>query len=193
MVDDWLDIVERVAILAEIVRRMGECGRTTLMKMAYLLQTVKEVPFGYDFGLYLYGPYSTQVLSDLSIAVFWDALQEEYYSTQNGYGYRITPGSLVNDLLQDAQIADLVQSYRSAIDWAVGKFRNYSASEMEAVGTLVWVDRELSGRKEKISLDKLLDIAQEIKPHFPRERFRQIAEKLIEEGVLKHVQPLHTV
>ena len=202
MVNDWLDVDERVAILTQIVRQVGECGRTSLMKMAYLLQTVKEVPLGYDFGLYLYGPYSAQVLNDLSVATFWDALQEEYYSTQDGYGYRITLGRLADDLLQDPQIVNLLKLYQHAIDWVVEHFKDYSASEMEAVGTIVWVDREMKSTKNSISIDKLLEIAQEIKPHFPREKLRQIAEKLIQEGVLqytqrkvsqKHVQPLHPV
>jgi len=156
--------------------------------MAYLLQTVKEMPLGYDFELYLYGPYSTQVLNDLSVAVFWDTLQEEYYSTRDGYGYKITVGHLADDLLQDPQIASLLEHHRDAIDWVVERFKGYSASEMEAVGTIVWVDSEMKSMKRSISIDKLLDIAQEIKPHFPRERFRQIAEKLIQEGVLKYVQ-----
>jgi hypothetical protein len=188
MVNDWLDVDERVAILTQIVRQVGECGRTSLMKMAYLLQTVKEVPLGYDFGLYLYGPYSAQVLNDLSVATFWDALQEEYYSTQDGYGYRITLGRLADDLLQDPQIARLLEDHKDSIDWVVGRFKDYSASEMEAVGTIVWIDREFKGSKEKLSIDELLDVAQEIKPHFPRERLRQIAEKLIQEGILKYVQ-----
>ena len=188
MVNDWLDVDERVAVLTAIARRMGECGRTSLMKMAYLIQTVKEVPLGYDFELYLYGPYSTQVLNDLSIAVLWDALQEEYYSTGDGYGYKITLGHLADDLLQDPQIARLLEDHKDSIDWVVGRFKDYSASEMEAVGTIVWIDREFKGSKEKLSIDELLDVAQEIKPHFPRERLRQIAEKLIQEGILKYVQ-----
>jgi hypothetical protein len=164
------------------------------MKMVYLLQTVKKVPLGYDFELYLYGPYSAQVLDDLSIAVFWGALQEEYYSTRNGYGYRITLGGSAKNPPQNKQIRrSRTEPYKEAVRWVVEKFKNYTASEMEAVGTLVWIDREVRDNRETLSMDKLLDIAVEIKPNFPREGFQQLAEKLVEEGILIHVQPLHSV
>jgi uncharacterized protein YwgA len=194
MRSDRLRVDERVAVLTEIVRQTGEIGRTSLMKMAYLLQTVKKVPFGYDFELYLYGPYSTQVLDDLSIAVFWGALQEEYYSTRNGYGYRITLGSSAKHLLQSEQTRGSgTESYKEAVRWVVEKFKDYTASEMEAVGTLVWIDRQVRDNRETLSMDKLLDIAVEIKPNFPREKFRQLAEELVVEGILSHVQPLHSI
>jgi len=194
MRSDKLTVGERVAILTEVVRQTREIGRTSLMKMAYLLQTVKRVPLGYDFELYLYGPYSTQVLGDLSIAAFWGALREEYYTTRNGYGYKITLGCPAEDMPQGDQTrGSIPESYREAVRWLVEKFKNYTASEMEAVGTLVWIDREAMGNRDTLSMEKLLDIAEEIKPNFPRERFRQLAEKLIDEGVLSHVQPLHSV
>jgi len=194
MRSDRLRVGERVAVLTEIVRQTGEIGRTSLMKMVYLLQTVKKVPLGYDFELYLYGPYSAQVLDDLSIAVFWGALQEEYYSTRNGYGYRITLGGSAKNPPQNKQIRrSRTEPYKEAVRWVVEKFKNYTASEMEAVGTLVWIDREVRDNRETLSMDKLLDIAVEIKPNFPREGFQQLAEKLVEEGILIHVQPLHPV
>jgi hypothetical protein len=194
MRSDRLRVGERVAVLTEIVRQTGEIGRTSLMKMVYLLQTVKKVPLGYDFELYLYGPYSAQVLDDLSIAVFWGALQEEYYSTRNGYGYRITLGGSAKNPPQNEQIRrSRTEPYKEAVRWVVEKFKNYTASEMEAVGTLVWIDREVRDNRETLSMDKLLDIAVEIKPNFPREGFQQLAEKLVEEGILIHVQPLHSV
>lgn len=194
MADNRLAVDERVAILAEIVRRKGEVGRTSLMKIAYLLQTVKEVPFEYDFQLYLYGPYSAEVLSDISMGVFWDVFQEHYYTTRDGYGYKITLSSGANNLLRDPQIADVViKRHEDAINWAVQVFGNYTASEMEAIATLVWIDRELGDSQHTLSLDDLVAIAQEIKPRFPREQLEKIVKRLMQEGILNHVQPFHTV
>jgi uncharacterized protein YwgA len=58
----WL----RLGILSELVARSNnKLGRTALMKLAFLLQTVRGVPLGYHFRLYTYGPYDGDVLDDL--------------------------------------------------------------------------------------------------------------------------------
>jgi hypothetical protein len=38
------------------------------MKFCYFLQTVRQVPLGYRFTLYSYGPFDADVLSDLGTA-----------------------------------------------------------------------------------------------------------------------------
>lgn len=48
----------RRAVLTALVKRAPKSpGRTALMKFAYLLQAVRNVPLGYRFRLYNYGPY----------------------------------------------------------------------------------------------------------------------------------------
>lgn len=194
MVSSELNVLERVGVLAAIVHRMDKgVGRIFLTKTAYLLQVVKGVPFGYSFRLYLYGPYSAEVVNDIGTATCWKVLHERYYSYGQGGGYEITPGEAVDTFLQMEPVRAIVEEYHDAIDWAVESLQNYSAAEMEAIATLVWVDREMNSRGITLSTEELLDMAQKIKPRFPRERFRQLAEKLIDEGVLSHVQPLHSV
>ena len=43
-------------------------GRTALMKYMYFLQTLRAVPLGYNFSMYSYGPFDSDVLADLSTA-----------------------------------------------------------------------------------------------------------------------------
>ena len=42
-------------------------GRTVLQKLVYLLHVLYGVNPGYDFELYTYGPFSSQLLSDLDV------------------------------------------------------------------------------------------------------------------------------
>ena len=51
----------------------GRLGRTAIMKLAYLLQTVKCLPLGYDFRLHTYGSFESDVLNDLGSAESWDS------------------------------------------------------------------------------------------------------------------------
>jgi len=78
----------RLAVLSTLVKQAPQKpGRTTLMKFAYLLQTVRGVPLGYRFELYNYGPYDSTVVSDLSQAVTLKAIKSETVYFQSGYGY----------------------------------------------------------------------------------------------------------
>lgn len=43
-------------------------GRTALQKYVYLLQELFGVDCGYDFQLYTYGPFCSELLSDLESA-----------------------------------------------------------------------------------------------------------------------------
>ena len=81
----------RLAALSTLVKDSPlKPGRTALMKFAYLLQTVRGVPFGYRFELYNYGPYDATVLSDLSEAATLKAIKSETVYHPSGYGYEYT-------------------------------------------------------------------------------------------------------
>ena len=54
----------RTAILARMVKvAPGQTlGRTQVMKLFYFLQELKGVWLGYDFRLFTYGPFDSEVL-----------------------------------------------------------------------------------------------------------------------------------
>ncbi|CUU11017.1 Uncharacterized protein YwgA [Armatimonadetes bacterium GBS] len=186
-----LSLSERIAILTEIVRHLGKVRRTALMKVVYLLQTVKGVPFGYDFRLYLYGPYTPSVLSDIDMAVYWKALKEEYFSTERIAGYEIGPGEDANSFIQKHQA--VVERHKEAVRWVIERFGEYNSSAMETIATIVWVDRELANGGVGTRQEEIFRRVAEIKPHFPHEEIRKLMVRLQEMGILKNVQPLHTL
>ncbi|MCS6918824.1 MAG: Panacea domain-containing protein [Fimbriimonadales bacterium] len=184
--DERLNFVQRMAILTELVQRLGEVGRTSLMKLAYLLQTVKQVPLGYRFQFYLYGPYDPQVLSDVSVAEFWGALQEEYHAYGcDSYGYKIRPTEEASRLTEMEH--ETVQRYREAIEWAVQEFGNYNAAQMELIATLVWIDREFFWKSRKTTMRDLVQAVRNLKPHFSEREVEQIANNLHQKGILLSV------
>jgi len=67
----------------------GYIGRTALMKYMYFLQTLRHVQLGYNFTIYTYGPFDSDVLSDLSTAEAMGIVTSEPISFAGGYGYRI--------------------------------------------------------------------------------------------------------
>ena len=70
---------DRLATIAYLCTRApGEgIGRTAVMKLCYFLQTLKGVPLGYRFTLYSYGPFDSDVLSDLGTAESRKAVSSE--------------------------------------------------------------------------------------------------------------------
>ena len=73
----------------ELARRLEgvspQFGKTVFMKLAYLLQELYEVPLGYRFTLYTYGPYSPEVLADLEYARLRRQVSVEYLGGPGGF------------------------------------------------------------------------------------------------------------
>src|SRR5437879_6450447 len=68
---------KRTAILLSLIEHLRErrswCGETHVQKATYFLETLIGIPFGFDFMLYKYGPYSFE-LSDELVAMRADSL-----------------------------------------------------------------------------------------------------------------------
>ena len=52
-------------IIFELVSQKADLGKTAIMKFMFMLQQVYKVPLGYDFKIYTYGPYSSEVMDDM--------------------------------------------------------------------------------------------------------------------------------
>src|SRR5437867_1104734 len=91
---DWNERHDaRLALIAELASRTpGALGRTALMKFCYFLQEVRRVPLGYRFSLYIYGPFDSNVLSDLGTAESLKAVVSNIVYYSGGYGYEISKG-----------------------------------------------------------------------------------------------------
>src|SRR5688572_11107025 len=97
--------LERAGYVMEIVRRKPETtrlGKTSLLKLIYLLQEVYGVNLGYRFSLYTYGPYTASVMSDIDYMDGTGILSVEY----NGdIGYSIKAGACSHSIERYRQIA----------------------------------------------------------------------------------------
>ena len=141
--------IQRVALTAEIARRQPGIGRTAMMKYMYLLQVVREVPLGYRFQLYAYGPYDFSVLSTIGMAEHWGAIVESGASYDRGYKQEIRQGNEAERLKPLAE--SFLDHYEKDISWVTDHFRNYTAAGMESVSTMVFADREALDGGERLS------------------------------------------
>ena len=156
----------RTVVLARMVSKAPErkLGRTQVMKLFYFLQELKGVPLGYDFRLFTYGPFDSEVLSDLATACSLGTVVEKTVIYPRGYGYEITPGPQAGQLCHDLERTNL--GLASQVDEVVREFGSLGAAELELRSTILFVDRELGQAGTMITDRELATRVRLIKPHF---------------------------
>lgn len=177
----------RIAALARMVKVAPGLGRTQVMKLCYFLQELKGVPLGYDFRLFNYGPFDSEVLSDLSAACGLGTLVEETVIYPKGYGYAIKPGTQVDLFAQEleAEGAEL----GNQIDQVVHEFGKFTASELELRSTILFVDREFAATAQEAAGNEIAQRVRRIKPHFDLGVIEGRVSEMAAQGHLQTLTP----
>lgn len=174
----------RLALLPVLAERVpaGHIGRTALMKYMYFLQTIRGVPLGYSFSMYLYGPFDSDVLADLSSAEMLSIVDVAHVEFAGGYGYRITPGPKAE--LAKRSAIQFLMDHGKDLDWLLSVFGKFNSAELELTSTIVYVDREFAKMKQHASISNIAARVNEVKPHSSHEQVRGFVEDLLRQGVL---------
>jgi uncharacterized protein len=177
----------RLALIVTLSYRSqnGHLGRTALMKFCYFLQTVKGVPLGYDFTLYSYGPFDSDVLSDLNFAETIGAVESQVVFYSGGYGYEIKAGRLREALEKSNH--DFLSRYKDSIDWVLAEFGELGSADLELLGTIIFVDREAGHKHETVPLSELVQRVRDVKPRFQNSYIKQKAQWLMNKELLSNV------
>jgi uncharacterized protein len=129
-----MDLLERTALIGEIASlKRRKLGKTALMKLLHLLQEGRSVPLGYRFTLYNYGPYDTEVMSDIEFAESLGRVTVTYLGTDQGYEIQATgvPGALRPELLEPLSVL-------------MGHFGDLNARDLELRSTLLYLSRDFA-------------------------------------------------
>ena len=128
--------------------------------------------------MYTYGPFDSEVLSDVDYAARLDALSVEMERHVNGYAYLIRPGKAIDGIMyREKQFLD---RYGREIQWTIDNFAASSAGPLEMLSTIIYVNSKL----EVSSNDDLSRVVKEMKPRFSEETIRASVDELQEMGVL---------
>jgi uncharacterized protein len=157
---------KRITILARMLVKAPQqtLGRTQVMKLIYFLQELKRVDLGYDFRLFNYGPFDSDVLSDLGTATSDNVVKEVTKIYARGYGYEITPNARAYHFAEDLATSD--SDLAAKVDEVISEFGSFSAAELELRSTILFVDREFLESGTLTSSSNLADRVRQIKPHF---------------------------
>jgi hypothetical protein len=174
----------RLALLPVLAEHApaGHIGRTALMKYMYFLQAVRGVSLGYNFSMYSYGPFDSEVLADLSSGEMLNIVNVTPVEFLGGYGYRISPGLRAEYAKVNAN--RFLKDHEEDINWLFEVFGELNSAQLELTSTIVYVDREFAKQKQPLSMSRITARVNEIKPHFKREEIREFVEQLLGQGVL---------
>lgn len=175
----------RLATITKLVIQANSVnlGHTAIMKLAYFLQTLRDVPLGYNFRLYTYGPYDADVLGDLKYAEVLNAVTSKTIIYPCGYGYEIQKGESAKTIIGYA--STFIDQHQKDIDWVMNEFGSYTASELELYSTIIYTDRNISERCESSTSDKIAELVHEIKPHFTVQDIKEKIDILHVKNLLK--------
>ena len=152
--------LQKCAILLSLVEKLKEnkswCGETHIQKSTYFLQHLLNVPLEYDFLLYKYGPYSFDLLDELT-AMRADCMLS------------LTPNPPFGPSFQPAETSELIldlypkttQKYQKEIDFVATQIGKKNVSDLERLATSLYVTIKLNAT-EVLSRAKEI---HKIKPH----------------------------
>ena len=183
--------VNRLAVITWLSEKTGGLGRTALMKYCYFLQVVGGVPLGYRFSLYSYGPFDSDVLSDLDAAESMGGVKSSVEYFPGGYGYRIEPGDRADRVKRLGEsFIDLYDCilYAKELQWVANEFGGRDASDLELASTLVYSDREAVRKSEHLTIAELARRVRDLKPRFSVAQIECRAEQLLQRGLLVSVR-----
>lgn len=176
------DNTNRHALISELAKRTAgngyNLGKTALQKHLYFLDALYGVDAGYSFRLYNYGPFSSEILSDLDTVEFMDGVKISYDSSVGGY--RIRPGRNADGVSDAAK--EFIEESSEAIDAVLKDFGNLNAKELELRATIVYAERETKEDGRQIDEEELAQIVHDIKPHFSVDLILDVIEQLKDKG-----------
>ena len=127
------------AVLVALIEAMKDqgswCGETNIQKASYFLQEMMGVPFGFEFILYKYGPYSFELTDELTGLLADSILSLTVRDERYGPCYGRGP---VSELIL-SKFAKTVSQYRPRIDFVASRLGKKGIGELERLATALYV------------------------------------------------------
>src|SRR5260370_21838815 len=176
--------LDRIALIADLgARAPTKPGRTALMKCMYFLKVLKQVPLPYNFGLYTYGPFDSNVLDDIQYAEALGAVESTLVEYPKATRYEYQRGPKLEEV--EKQASEFLHRHKKSVDWVLSEFGDRSAIDLEMASTLVYVDRAISEKKARATIADLARKVHEVKPHLALDKIVREARTLKDKGLLQ--------
>jgi uncharacterized protein YwgA len=136
-VTDW----DQYALIAWIVSRLARGdrppGKKALQKIVHLIAELAGVSAGYRFRLYSYGPYSSDLASDLDVTRGFGGVEITYDAADNTFA--ITPGKQNEVLIGKGRA--FLEGNMGKMDRVLKVFGGRLAKDLELTSTIAYLRR----------------------------------------------------
>ena len=122
-----------VEMLDKMIKKGSWAGETHLQKCLFLLQNMSNVPIGYEFRLYKYGPFSFDLRDDLVQLQAEGVLNLSPRSSS--YGSSLEP-SRPSLLLLHKHFPNTLKKYQHEICFVADQFGDMNARDLERYATV---------------------------------------------------------
>lgn len=147
-----------VEMLDEMIKKGSWAGETHLQKCLFFLQDMRNVPIGYEFQLYRYGPFSFDLRDDLVQLQAEGVLNLSPRSAS--YGASLEP-SETSLLLLRKHFPGTLKKYRNEIGFIAAHFGSLNARDLECLTTAYYFHLEDSGS----SNEEIGSMINRVKPY----------------------------
>ena len=154
-------------------------GKTALQKMVYLFQEIYKINCGYNFELYTYGPFTSQLLHDLDVTEHMGGVEVCRVDASNG-GYKIVPGKKADVIIKKGENFLNDPEVKTKFSQLIANFGNFRAAGLELRSTIVYVAHDLHGRGFQPDTEAIVQMVEEIKPKFSSDEIRYVTAELID-------------
>ena len=163
----------RLAIIHEVISRLGDVRKIQLQKLVYFLQESGGVPMGYTFRMHHYGPYAEALETDTTWLRF--AGYVDIQPDIQGYGFHITPTDDPED-----EWLNWTPLYKESIDRVVRTFATRPLSELELAATIHFITK----LRPDESMEEVLTKVKSLKPKFTEGYIAEVNTELEQLGLL---------
>ena len=166
---DSMNEAERRALICHMVTAMREegswTGETQIQKSAMFLQKMLGVPLGYDFVLYLHGPFSFDLRRELTLMRVRHYLDVEQRAQ---YGASFKQGT------RSLRITARASNYKEAIDFVAREVSPNDVRSLERISTAYFLqDTDPSLDREEIAIE-----INRLKPHISVDQAREAVDQI---------------
>jgi len=173
------ELWNRVGLITKLTKELADTGtqlgKTAMMKYMYILQEVFDVPLGYRFSLYTYGPYCSDVLSDLDYTEVLGGVRICPVDAGMG-GYSIRPTDGTDEYIKKSE--SFLSENEESINTVIKLFGGMTARELELRSTIIYLYKTYLQNDWKIGKDEIAENVQELKPYFSIGEIRKAYDEL---------------
>ena len=148
-------------------------GHTLIQKVIYLLDAALGVKTGYSYRLYYYGPYSSDLWTDLRLLSDMNAL--EIGPSPNGYGYSI---SLAEPSTYKLVLKEAIGAPTQQVDQIMEVLGGSDSKYLELIATTHFVASDLATRGPEEGDEAIAASVTRLKPHFSLQQAAQALDFL---------------